>query len=66
LVKRLGERINKIYDKLPVRTMFMVTSGGGDSKEWLTFKGKKQEQFNDWTEHDEQELQNAYLKAKIG
>ncbi|CAG8700144.1 14390_t:CDS:2, partial [Racocetra fulgida] len=48
LVKRLGERINKIYDKLPVKTMFIVTS----------------EQFSDWTEHDEQELQNAYLKAK--
>ncbi|CAG8489588.1 14926_t:CDS:10 [Cetraspora pellucida] len=66
LVKKLDERINKIYDKLPVRTMFIITSGGGDSKEWLTLRSKRQEQFSDWTEHNEQELQNAYIKAKIG
>ncbi|CAG8675133.1 20146_t:CDS:10 [Cetraspora pellucida] len=66
LVKKLDERINKIYDKLPARTMFIITSGGGDSKEWLTLKSKRQEQFSDWTKHNEQELQNAYIKAKIG
>ncbi|CAG8703860.1 882_t:CDS:10 [Dentiscutata erythropus] len=66
LVKRFDERINMIYDKIPIKTMFIITSGGGDSKDWLMLRDKKQDHSSDWTEYDEQELQNAYLKAKVG
>ncbi|CAG8821349.1 9574_t:CDS:2, partial [Gigaspora rosea] len=64
LVKKLDERIGMIYNKIPNKTLFIITSGGGDSKEWLMRRDKKQEHFSDWTERDEKELQNAYLKAK--
>ncbi|CAG8797223.1 9026_t:CDS:10, partial [Gigaspora margarita] len=66
LVKKLDERIGMIYNKIPNKTLFIITSGGGDSKEWLILRDKKQDHFSDWTEHDENELQNAYLKAKVG
>ncbi|KAF0515863.1 ribonuclease H70 [Gigaspora margarita] len=66
LVKKLDERIGMIYNKIPNKTLFIITSGGGDSKEWLILRDKKQDHFSDWTEQDENELQNAYLKAKVG
>nr|CAG8618021.1 6824_t:CDS:10 [Entrophospora candida] len=65
-VSAMNDRIRRIYHQLPSGTAFFVASGSGDKTDLYNMTQKKKSNPIDWSSEDQQNLENAVNKARIG